>query len=593
VTLPAAPADDDRIPDITRRRLAPPGPRDGVVSWLVTVLVVAVAAVLRFAGLAHPPGKAFDEIYYARDAWGLLTKGVEWNYADDVPSYVVHPPLGKWLIALGEWLFGYYDADGEQRMAGHLIDTAPEFGWRFSVAVAGVLSVLLTVRIARRLFGSTLLGAAAGLLLAFDGFHLVLSRLALLDMFLLLFVLATFGALLLDRDSRRRSLLAGRPTRRDTPPGRHKTARPAAEPHPADAEGRDGQGRGPGDRAATGVTAVHGAATTEAAQADPGQAAGPGQPHLTDGNVGEVPVRRAAGVPWWRIVAAVLFACAVATKWSALFFLPAFALLVVWWEAGARRSAGHPRPWRDALRREVPWLAVCGGVILVVYLATWSGWFLTDHGFYRHWLADSGRSEPPVIGALWNLVHYHQEAFRFHSTLQTAHASQSWPWQWLLLGKPVTVYLAYPGGNWGEVPVSEVMLLGTPLLWWSFLPAIAATVWLGIARRDWRAGSILLVIAAGLLPWFWFAFDAHRVMYSFYTAPAVPFLVMAVVYTLGAVIGRPDAGPDRRMTGAVVAGAYTILVILNFAYFYNLFVGLPLDFADWSQRMWLGNRWHP
>ena len=34
--------------------------------------------------------------------------------------------------------------------------TAPEFGWRFSAAVAGVLSVLLTVRIARRMFGSTM-----------------------------------------------------------------------------------------------------------------------------------------------------------------------------------------------------------------------------------------------------------------------------------------------------------------------------------------------------------------------------------------------------------------------------------------------------
>ncbi len=85
--------------------------------------------------------------------------------------------------------------------------TSPEFGWRFSAAVAGTLSVLLLVRIARRMFGSTILGCAAGLLLALDGFHLVLSRSALLDIFLLLFVLAAFGALVLDRDARRRRWL--------------------------------------------------------------------------------------------------------------------------------------------------------------------------------------------------------------------------------------------------------------------------------------------------------------------------------------------------------------------------------------------------
>ena len=63
----------------------------------------------------------------------------------------------------------------------------------------------------------------------------------------------------------------------------------------------------------------------------------------------------------------------------------------------------------------------------------------------------------------------------------------------------------------------------------------SALVWFGIARRDWRAGAILLAVAAGLLPWFYYALDG-RTMFSFYAAPAVPFLVLAVVYVLGAII---------------------------------------------------------
>ena len=43
--------------------------------------------------------------------------------------------------------------------------------------------VLVMVRLVRRLTGSTLLGGVAGLLLCFDGLQLVLSRLALLDIY--------------------------------------------------------------------------------------------------------------------------------------------------------------------------------------------------------------------------------------------------------------------------------------------------------------------------------------------------------------------------------------------------------------------------
>src|SRR5690606_12379302 len=72
-------------------------------------------------------------------------------------------------------------------------------------AIAGTLSVLLLIRIARRLLSSTLLGATAGLLLAVEGHHIVHSRTGLLDVFLMFFVLAAFGALVLDRfDGRRR-----------------------------------------------------------------------------------------------------------------------------------------------------------------------------------------------------------------------------------------------------------------------------------------------------------------------------------------------------------------------------------------------------
>ncbi|MBO4205994.1 dolichyl-phosphate-mannose--protein mannosyltransferase [Micromonospora echinofusca] len=530
------------LPPILRRRLAPLDARFDVNSWLATAVVVAIAAILRFVGLSSPKGKIFDEVYYATDAHNLLTRGFEWDEKNNTAAYVVHPPLGKWMIALGEWMWGYN-----------------ELGWRFSAAVVGSLSVLLLVRIARRMFRSTVLGCAAGLLLALDGFHLVLSRTALLDIFLLFFVLAAFGAVVLDRDARRRRWLR------------------AME-----------------------------------AGLDPTQ---PGRFSLT-------------AVPWWRLLAAVLLGCAISVKWSALYFVPAFGILVLVWEAGLRRSVGVRRPWRDALLAELPWLVLAGVVVVLTYIATWSGWLLTDGGYYRHWRQSQGKDELPVIGALQNLWEYHRAAYGFHTTLDTSHKYQSWPWQWLLLGRPVAFYWSSEGACGAASCAAEILLLGTPILWWSFLPALVALVWLGIARRDWRAGTILLGAAAGLLPWFWYALDG-RTMFVFYVAPALPFLVLAVVYVLGAIItpGRPageapvrqsatttpapevtdpagatvaaeaaedpaaEKAADRRLLGSIIAGGYVLVVAACFAYFHPIFVGKLIPYAEWSARMWLDGRW--
>ncbi|MFI7215993.1 dolichyl-phosphate-mannose--protein mannosyltransferase [Micromonospora maritima] len=529
------------IPAAVRRRLATVDDRIGRgQAWLATTVVVVIAAILRFVGLSHPPGKIFDETYYAKDAYGLIDRGVEWNYKDNGPSYVVHPPLGKWLIGLGEWAFGYQDTETNISVPGHLVTTAPEFGWRFGAAVAGTVSVLLLVRIGRRMFRSTVLGCAAGLLLALDGFHLVLSRSAILDIFLLLFVLAAFGALVLDRDARRR-----------------RWARALEAGLDPTLHGRAGR-----------------------------------------------PPSGWRDWPWWRFAAGVLLGCACAVKWSGLYFVPAFALLVLLWEVGVRRSAGVRRPWRDAVLDELPWLLVAGVLMVVTYVATWSGWLLSDDGYYRlaaRYPNTPGLSDTPVIGPLVNLWEYHKAAYGFHTQLDDPHKYQSWPWQWLLLGRPVAFYWSGDGNCGASSCASEVLLLGTPLLWWSFLPALAATVWLGLARRDWRAGAILLSVAAGLLPWFWFALDG-RTMFSFYAAPAVPFLVLAVVYVLGAIATpAPVSGTapppsaeqvgDRRLVGGIIAGAYVLLVALCFGYFYPVFVGRLLPYADWSARMWLDGRW--
>jgi dolichyl-phosphate-mannose--protein O-mannosyl transferase len=147
--------------------------------WITAIGIAAIAFALRIWHLASIKGFIFDELYYAKDAHSLLLHGVELDSASGKAAFVVHPPVGKWLIAAGIKLFGFN-----------------EFGWRFSAAIIGTASVLLMYFTAKKLFNSYLLSAGSALLISLDGLHLVHSRTALLDIFLMFFLQCAFFALL-------------------------------------------------------------------------------------------------------------------------------------------------------------------------------------------------------------------------------------------------------------------------------------------------------------------------------------------------------------------------------------------------------------
>jgi dolichyl-phosphate-mannose--protein O-mannosyl transferase len=468
----------------------------------VTLVVTGIAAALRLIGLSHPKGLIFDEVYYAQDAHSMLTYGVEWDPGADGSSYVAHPPFGKWLIGAGQWAFGY-----------------DEVGWRIAAAAAGIIGVAILIRLMRRLTGSTLLGGTAGLLLAVEGSHLVLSRTSLLDIFIATLLLGAMYCLVRDRDWRRAGWLS------------------------AIENGMD-------------------------------------------------PVRRRPrlGWPWWRITCAVLLGLAMGTKWSALWYIIVIIVLFIVWDWRLRVDVGARKPFRDTLIYEFGQNLWFGSLAVGVYVLSWTGWFLNDSGSYRHWLQEQGRSEPPVFGALVNWYEYHMSVLNFHETLSSEHAYQSWPWQWLFDLRPVVFYWSSDLSCGAADCAGEILLLGTPLLWWTFVPAALALLAWALYKRDWRAWFLLAGLGTGIVPWF---FYPERTMFFFYAAPAVPFFIGAVTWGLGMIAGRHRRGerslgsPERRLTGALIAGAFLAVVVLCFAYFWPIYTGEPIPREEWQARMWL------
>ncbi|KPM50441.1 glycosyl transferase [Frankia sp. R43] len=508
--------DGSATPGVTaRERLYRPMPTDRFVGWLAPVLLAVAAGVLRFWRLTEPRGMYFDEIYYVKDAWGLMTAGYEIDSNTcNGPAYVVHPPFGKWLMAASQWLFGYVDCGG----AAH---GSPELGWRFSSALAGTLAVLVLARTARRMFRSTVLGCFAGLLLALDGLEFVQSRIGILDIFLMTGIVVALACLVLDRDHGRRRL--------------------------ADRL----------DRVAAGA-----AGAGSAADARYG-------PRL--------------GLRPWRVAMGVALGASLGVKWSALYTVIGFAALALAWDIGARRTAGVRSPVLGALRRDLPgWLV--GFVILpiVTFLATWTGWFVTDGGWNRHEHGDG------FVNAWWSWWDYQRDVLRFHEGLSDSHPFRSTPMSWLVLGRPIAYFYSSPafGAEGCTAPGGcsrEVIALGNPAIWWGGTAALVGSLALWVRRRDWRAALVLVGFGSAFLPWLLLP---SRTMFFFYALPSLPFLVLGLTAMAGLALGPRDATEARRLGGALSVGVYTVIVVLLFAYFYPILAAEVIPYSSWRMRMW-------
>ena len=399
------------------------GPTDRLQGWATTAVITSLAAVTRFVGLSEPTDAGtpiFDEKHYAPQAWQMLHNGG----VEDNPGFglVVHPPVGKFLIAIGEWLFGY---DG--------------LGWRFSGAVCGVIMVALVVRITRRISRSTLVGGIAGLLLICDGVSFVSARTALLDGFLAFFVVAAFGALIVDRDQVRArmhiALLEGRIA--ETPWGPRLGVR----------WWRFGAGVLLGLAFATKWSGLYfmlffGALSLAFDVAARRQYRVP-RPWLGV-------LRRDLGPTVYTMVL-IPFAVYLAS------YGPWFAseTAVDRYEVGHTIGPGGLLP--DAIR---------------------SLWHYT-YGVYKF---HSGLTNAAGNHHPWE--------------------SKPWTWPMSLRPVLYAIDQQNIPGCGPQSCVKAVMLVGTPALWWVAVPVLFYAAWRTLVRHDWRYAAVLVGYCAGWLPWF-------------------------------------------------------------------------------------------
>jgi len=482
--------------------------------------VAALAGGLRFWDLGYPAERVFDEVYYSKDACLYLGNSLKtcdvdssdekyWvKERDEVGSWV-HPPMGKWMIAIGEKLFG-----------------PTPFGWRFSAALFGTLTCVLVAAMALLMFRSVLWGFVAGLLMATESLSFVMSRVALLDVFVGFWVTLGFYFLLLDRRwiHRRSNLIEQEsPPRPDVP-------------------------------------------MVDATQAITDQPEVPVVPPLAPDvpMVTTMPVAVPSPI-WrpWRFAMGVAFGAAAATKWSGVYALAGAILLTLLWERTRRKATGQPHPFWKAVAQEAFGIIVALAVVPVgVYLLS----------YVRYWMLNG--IHPTDFWAL------QQAMEQFHTTLdrlkeggKLTHPYESQPWTFFIMARPVDFF--FKPGSQG----AEILAIGNPAIFWGSIIAIPYCVRSWRKRRDARAGLIVVAVLAQWLPWFIFA---NRVQFFFYMVPLVPFMVLACVYALRRL---SDSTKGKGGYSISVITLISISVGL-FIFFWPVLTGFPLNSFWWHKRIW-------
>jgi dolichyl-phosphate-mannose-protein mannosyltransferase len=411
--------------------------------------ITLIALALRLIHLSTPKGFVFDEVYYVDGARDYLAHGVEIKGLK--PEFIVHPPVGKWMIALGIKIFG-----------------DNEFGWRFMGAIFGTAMIILIALIARRLFHNNFLTVAAASLMAVDGLGLVHSRTALLDIYLSFFILlATYFFLMR-----------------------------------------------------------------------------------------------------WHWLAGFALGLAVATKWSALYYLAIFAVIALY-RAFTHNSGRHLV--RPTLRTILQYALLP----LSIYILSWSGWFVSSNGWARQYSSS----------VVTSFLHYHSQMLGFHTGLVEKHSYQANPWSWIVMGRPTSFFYESPTGCGAESCSQEVLALGTPILWW--LGTIAVAVVIGFWLRTFitkvyepALNIIVAGIVAGYLPWFFFQ---KRTVFSFYAIVFEPFLILALVYCIYLLLLKFENKGKVYLLIALLGAA----ILFNFIYFLPIFTGEVITYESWQARMWL------
>jgi dolichyl-phosphate-mannose--protein O-mannosyl transferase len=451
--------------------------------------IVSAALLLRLWHLSMPNQLYFDETAYLPSAVALLQ-----GKNDPNPAI---PQLGKMGMAAG--MATWYAVE-QHVLGGHSV--AREcIAWRWPGAVLGAATVALVYFVGESMFGWVVGLLAAGLL-AIDWVHLVMSRVAMLDVYVTFFiVLGSWFTWLYVRSETRQNR--------------------------------------------------------------------------------------------WLWLACVAFALAVTSKWNALFAIVACLMTILWC-----------KPLATDLRMRMWFMArLCLRgflVLMVVYGSTYLPYLRANQ-----W----NISKTVTWYSMTNMFMFeYRYVDQYHDVHQNRYRSTWWHWPldlrpcWLFFEHTAMAPdLAQPSLKWTDAQIEEanrllpttigyasgIVVMGSPWIWWTFLPLWLWSCWQCRPRRDEpelspderreRDGLRMCVLLYALQVGFW----CINPGFMYYMAVCSPFMSL--------IIARQLASWSRTRLGALAALCYVGMALALLVYFWPLLYASPVGMRSFWHRIWLSS----
>ncbi len=244
--------------------------------------------------------------------------------------------------------------------------------------------------------------------------------------------------------------------------------------------------------------------------------------------------------------------------WPAWLMLGIAGVLVVWRAILSLRDPRSDARWPQPGEMRGfawSWIGACLLVIpLTVYGLSYLPYLELGHVF-------AGPDTGPGYG--WSIEELHAQMFGYHYGLTAGHASSSPWWSWPLDLKPTWFY----NGTFDANQIAVIYNGGNPILFWAGVPAIVACAILAWKRRS---SALVLVVAAfafQIAPWT----RIERATFAYHYLTALIFAMIAVAYLVDELLRRP--------AWRELAVGYLALVVVAGILVFPLGAALPMP--DW------------
>ena len=623
-------------------------PREGLTAMRAPLDYAIMGAlgvanfILSFIGYWWPPGKVFDEIYFAR-------AGEE--YLQNLRIYEnTHPPLSKLLIMFSIVLFGGmpkgHGAGGWtllNAVIGHLANGDNSYGWRFLDVVFGALVVMLLYVFAKRITGSTLFATITALLLTFDGMHFVQSRIGTPEGFVVFFAtLAVYAFYRFWISSQ-----VGERAHVDVPGWGFAAAAATAL--------AIGLALGQACRLLLGVDASSSVVVTLyfacgcyllVRYAVFPRFFGDGRRELTYGEGsyalgGDDTTVFAADGGTIDARGRVQRGAISQAKGGALVYRDEPLTIEYGRDASVRYATpeGSATYSDDEIRADstvekgrssklwlilftvalgllvsTKWYGVMGfGVSFCVLIFVWLQRYLyqkeptlwgNPRGFRLDaalativfvsatvyalvWVPDLVRQspDPNEIHNLNDLVGRQASMYDYHDTLKATHPYSSKWWEWPIDYVPIAYFYEDHRKNPTDPKgccIYEITSLPNPVILWFGLLCVP---WVAVLAWRERNKGYALIVATYLLQWLpWMRSPRITFAYHFYVD--IPLICLCNVIVLQRLLRWSKSRESARWVGAAGVAAYVAAAALGFVYFYPILAAYPISWDAWHQRMW-------